>query len=48
MLEITYLHNKNSSRQPKIFTVMILLAVEFSLYTNFVHGVAWNAYKTSD
>ena len=27
---------------------MILLAVEFSLHTNFVRGVALNAYKSSN
>ena len=32
----------------EIFIDMILLAVEFSLYTNFVCGVALNAYKSSN
>jgi len=48
MLEMTDLHIKSSFRKPKIFTDMILLAVEFSLYTNFVRGVALNAYKSSN
>jgi hypothetical protein len=48
MLEMTDLHVKSSFRKPKIFTNMILLAVEFSLYTNFVRGVALNAYKSSN
>ena len=48
MLEMTDLHIKSSFRNPKIFTDMILLAVEFSLYTNFVRGVALNAYKSSN
>jgi len=43
MLEMADLHIKSSFRNPKIFTDMILLAVEFSLYTNFVRGVALNA-----
>ena len=42
MLEMTDLHIKSSFRKPKIFTDMILSAVE-SLYTNFVRGVALNA-----
>jgi len=46
MLEMTDLHI-SSFRKPKIFTDMILSAVEFSLYTNFVRGVALNAYKLS-
>ena len=48
MLEMTDLHIQSSFRKPKIFTDMILLAVEFSLYTNFVRGVALNAYKPSN
>ena len=48
MLEMTDLHIKSSFRKPKIFTDMILLAVEFSLYSNFVCGVALNAYKSSN
>ena len=48
MLEMTDLHIKSSFRKLKIFTDMILLAVEFSLYTNFVRGVALNAYKSSN
>ena len=48
MLEMTNLHIKSSSRKPKIFTVIILSAVEFSLYTNFVRGVALNAYELSN
>ena len=42
------LHIKSSFRKPKIFTDMILSAVEFSLYTNVVRGVALNAYKSSN
>jgi len=48
MLEMTDLHSKSSFRKPKIFTDMILLAVEFSLYTNFVRGFALNSYKSSN
>ena len=45
---MTDLNIKISFRKPKIFTKMILLAVEFSLYTSFVPGVALNAYKSSN
>ena len=48
MLEMTDLPIKSPFRKPKIFTVMILWAVEFSLYTNFVCGVALNAYLSSN
>ena len=48
MLEMTDLHIKGSFRKPIIFTDMILSAVEFSLYTNFVHGVALNSHMSSN
>ena len=48
MLKMTDLYINSSSRKPKIFTIMILLAVVFSLYTNFVHGVPLDAYKSSN
>ena len=48
MLEMTNLHIKSYSRKPKLSTVVILSASEFSLHTNFVRGVAWNAYKSSN
>ena len=48
MLEMADLLIKSSSRKQKIFTVMILSAVAFSLYTNIVRGVALNVYKSSN